>query len=378
MGAPRSDRGAASTATRRLRVAEVAWSGGHGGAERSLLDFAACLDRDRFDCRFVFLAGELWLGPELRRLGFDTIDLGWTSPRSIRGRASLVRCLAHLKPDVIHDHVLPTFTRSLFAMFFPRVARISTDHGAAPLLAASGARLRTALYGWDFRHAHRIVVHSRAMASMANRLYRPAPGQLAHVPLGTALAGEPLPARSADGTFRIGFLGRLTNAHKGLDVLLRAIALMNAGGGRPVRLLVAGEGPDRANNEALAAALGLTSCVEFQGWIEDRRAFFEKIDVLAVPSRREPFGLVALEAMAFGRPVVAAAVGGLEEIAETIPFVRLVPPEAPRELADGLWAASGAVEEATREVVSKLVVDRFGARAMTRGLEDLYVETAAR
>lgn len=377
MEAPPANVSAAVPTDRRLRIVELAWSGARGGAERSLLDFAGCLDRTRFDCRFVFLADELWLGPELRRLGFSSESLAWRSPRSLAGRARMVRRLACLRPDVIHDHVLPTFTRSLLAARFPDVARISTDHGVAPILDVQGARFRAALYGWDFRRAHRIVVHSHAMARLATRLFRPLAGQLAEVPLGTAITVDPLPARLPDGTYRIGFLGRIQNFHKGLDVLLRALALMRRDDRGSVQLLAAGDGPDRDAGEALAASLGIGSDVRFLGWTDDKLAFFRQIDVLAVPSRLEPFGLVALESLAAGRTVVASAVGGLVEIAAAIPGIRLSAPNDPRAFADALWAAKDGMRGYRAAEAAQMVVERFGAQTMTRRLEALYVETIA-
>lgn len=360
-----------------MRIVELAWSGGRGGAEQSLLDFARCVDRTRFDCRFVFLAGELWLGKELRRLGFPTEDLSWRSPRSLAGRLRMLRRLARLRPDVVHDHVLPTFTRSLLAACFPRVVRISTDHGVAAAFAPSGARLRAALYGRDFRRSHRIVVHSRAMAEHARSLYHPRPGQLVELPLGTAVTAGPLPPRPPDETYRIGFLGRIQNFHKGLDVLLRAVALMKEDVRGPLHLLAAGDGPDREISEALASSLGIAREVSFLGWTDDKRAFFQQIDVLAVPSRYEPFGLVLLEALAAGRQAVASAVGGLAEIAAAIPSVRLSAPDSPRELANALWAAKDGLPNYVGDEAARIVAERFSAQAMTRRLEALYVEVMA-
>jgi glycogen synthase len=83
-----------------------------------------------------------------------------------------------------------------------------------------------------------------------------------------------------------------------------------------VRFLVAGAGPYRAELEAQAERLGLLAHGAFLGWIGDDllHALYRIADLCVVPSLYEPFGLVALEAMASGCPCVVADTGGLREV----------------------------------------------------------------
>jgi len=94
---------------------------------------------------------------------------------------------------------------------------------------------------------------------------------------------------------------------KGVDVLLEACARVE----RPVVLLVAGDGPERARLEERARALGLGPRACFLGTRADKAELLEASDVLALASRAEGLGVAALEAMARARPVVASRVGGL-------------------------------------------------------------------
>ena len=114
-------------------------------------------------------------------------------------------------------------------------------------------------------------------------------------------------------------------AHKGFDLLLEAFA--NAAPQYPqVRLVLAGEGPQRPILEARAAQLNLSQQVFFTGRINEEQvaAWMAGCLFLAVPSRREPFGMVALEGMAAGKVVLAAPVGGIPEFLP-VPPNRLVP-----------------------------------------------------
>ncbi len=106
--------------------------------------------------------------------------------------------------------------------------------------------------------------------------------------------------------------GRLV-AQKALDVALRAVSL-NEG----VSLVVAGDGPERAAAEALAAELGIGGRTSFLG-AQPRAAIFELFraaDAALLSSSWESFGLVVAEALGVGTPVIATAVGGVVEVLE--------------------------------------------------------------
>jgi glycosyltransferase involved in cell wall biosynthesis len=101
------------------------------------------------------------------------------------------------------------------------------------------------------------------------------------------------------------FVGRMVD-YKGVDVLLRALV------GVECTTLLVGDGPRRAALEELAADLGLAGRAVFLGDVDDRRmsALYQACDLFVLPSvtRAEAFGLVQLEAMAAGKPVVSTAV----------------------------------------------------------------------
>ncbi|MEN3040175.1 MAG: N-acetyl-alpha-D-glucosaminyl L-malate synthase BshA [Bacteroidia bacterium] len=119
--------------------------------------------------------------------------------------------------------------------------------------------------------------------------------------------------------------------------------------GLPVRLLMIGDGPERAQCERLAQELKLSRIVHFVGNIQDVAPLLAIGDVFLLTSAYESFGLAALEALACGVPVVAATVGGLPEIIQ--PESGMLYP--PNDLS--------AAEDAILKVVSRLDSYREGA-----------------
>jgi glycosyltransferase involved in cell wall biosynthesis len=124
-----------------------------------------------------------------------------------------------------------------------------------------------------------------------------------------------------------------SSPEKGFDVLLDALRLARDGG-MDIVLEIVGEGPDRAALESRCVQLGLVDAVRFvaplrRAELQERMA---EAHAVVVPSRREGLGLVAVEALALGRPVIASRVGGLPEVVTAGTGV-LVDPEDPAALA---------------------------------------------
>ncbi len=125
---------------------------------------------------------------------------------------------------------------------------------------------------------------------------------------------------------------------KGFDLLIRAMAQLWAAGHAVGDLVLAGEGPERDRLVALAEKLGVASRVIFTGTVGRRQAaaLFAGCEFFVLPSRHEPLGIVNLEAMASGKPVLATHVGGVPEIVRHGETGWLVPPEDPAALAAGI------------------------------------------
>ncbi len=152
---------------------------------------------------------------------------------------------------------------------------------------------------------------------------------------------------------------------KGFDVLLRAFAQCR-NIGTATRLTLIGDGPERNRLESLARDLGLEHRVEFAGLQnqDQVRDAMQASRLVVIPSRQEPFGMVALEAMAVGKPVVATRAGGLPEILKEADAL-LVEPDQPHMLAmaiENMWQRlndNTALGSRNREIASHFSVERM-------------------
>ncbi|NEX91842.1 glycosyltransferase [Caulobacter sp. 17J65-9] len=180
---------------------------------------------------------------------------------------------------------------------------------------------------------------------------------------------------------RIGALGRL-HPSKGFDVLIEAAALLKQRGVNFV-LDIAGEGDLRRELEARTAALDLEGVVRFPGWTDNPSAFLGGLDLFVLSSRMESFGLVLIEAMAAGVPVVSTDIEGPGQILGGKDMARLVPSEDPERLAQAIQAALADWPESRRraELAQVEARERFGfeigALRLSRALQGFTPEKAA-
>lgn len=149
-----------------------------------------------------------------------------------------------------------------------------------------------------------------------------------------------LPSRPHADTPHLSLLysGRLNGPRqqKGIDVLLRSLPLVVRH--HDVVLNIIGTGPRLEQHTALAEELNVHRYVNFFGFIEHDKmpAYYAQADLFILPSRRESFGLVLVEAMACGVPVVATTAGAIPEVVEHGVTGLLVPPDDPEALAGAM------------------------------------------
>ena len=298
----------------------------------------------------------------------------------LRVVAAAMRLLRQVRPHVIHVHrAAGDFWGQVLALGYPAARVVVTEHS---LYAndAGDPRIR-----WPNTFARRLlrgritqtITISRAVADdlLAWRLTNTDRVTVIHNGVDT---DSFVPAATPRGEIRrIGAAGRIISP-KGYEFLLEAISRISKR--HPsVRLVIAGEGPDRRRLEALAGELDVVENVDFLGAVADMAGFYQGIDLFVLPSLREGFGIALVEAMSCGLPVIASRVGGITEIVEDGVNGLLVPAADAAVLAEAISRCLDAPEYVRRlgMAARNTAQDRFSIRGMVRRYELVYAAALA-
>lgn len=245
----------------------------------------------------------------------------------------LQEAIRDIRPDVIdfHSRWSPSYARAYRRFAAGRVFTYHNSYGEGSGVLGWLSRLNDRRTRGYVAESDRIVCISRFIWDDLKAHGFPE-SRFELVPNGVdpeALRAQIQPLRGAAPTLVA--VGRLVHV-KGFDVLLRALALLD----REVRLVICGEGPERASLRRLAGRLGIDDRVDLPGWVEEPRklGLIAASSALVHPSRFEAFGMAPLEALALGTPVIATHVGGLPELVGDAGL--LVPPDDPQALAEAI------------------------------------------
>lgn len=296
--------------------------------------------------------------------------------------------------NLIHAHdwlVAPAAVALKHAWRRPLIATIhATERGRRQGYVSDGQSEDIDRLEWSLTYeAWRVIVCSRFMAHQIHAYFNTPPDKIDVVPNGVYVIRDPFMSEQEHRAFRRRFVdddqplafyvGRIVY-EKGLQVLLEAwprvlAALPGA------RLLIAGTGGYLETLKNRAWELGISDTLLFTGFIpdEDRDKLYHIADVAVFPSLYEPFGIVALEAMAARCPVVVAETGGLREVVRLHETGVMVHPNDPESLAWGIlhtlqhpdWARTRA-QNAFREVG-----DVFNWQRIAEATAEVYAQTDA-
>ncbi|MEI9905404.1 MAG: glycosyltransferase [Asticcacaulis sp.] len=297
-----------------VRVLNIMLAKGRGGVETMALRYHEAMRAEGYS---VLSLGhpEGVLAQGLTRTSFRPLTSGCNY--DIIAAARLYEQVREFKPHLILNH-----------------GNRATNLALMPFVA-QGAQVVQVLHNQCFKpHLKRVAAAICVSAGVRDGLMTAWPGVRAfEVANFSWLQHRPVKTRPNSPPV-IGALGRLHEV-KGFDVLLRAAAALRDKG-VDFKLRLAGDGPELHSLRSLRDQLGLGGRVEFCGWLSRPEDFMAGLDLFVVPSRHEAFGLVVVEAMAAGVPVVASDIKGPHDILKNGLLGGLCRSEDPLALAEAM------------------------------------------
>jgi glycosyltransferase involved in cell wall biosynthesis len=352
-----------------------------GGAQVYVASLLPALARE-FDVT-VAAHGTGWLTDRAADAGVPFVTLRHVRRpihlfQDVLGLTELIRLMARLRPDIVHANSSKAGILGRIAATLAGVpVRIFTVHGWA--FRAYEPPLSTG-YLWADRAMRRITTRTICVAETelesGIRAGTCDPARSVVIPNAVSLdRPQRRHPERLDGPATVLAVGRL-RAPKDFLTLVRAAALAPAG---TLRVLIAGEGPDRPRLEAEIARLGMAGTVELLGEREDVAELLATADVFVLPSRSEGMPMSVLEAMAAGVPVVASRVGGVPELVRDGVTGTLVAAEDPGALAAALSAlATDAGARARLGAAGRARAEaEFGLDMWRQAHVDLYRDALA-
>jgi len=276
-----------------MRIANIMFSSGGGGIEQAAVDYAEGL-RDLGHQVIAITSPKSLVNADFMELGIETHSINNWGEWDIIAVRRLRKLLLELKIDVVIAHANRAFglSRKAIKGKIPLVGVVQ-NYNTKRYNAGDGV----------FTTTYDLIEVLAAQDIERERIF--------HIP--NMVACREIPHRKERNTPPvIGTMGRFV-AKKGFDVYIDALAILKERG-VAFKAVLGGNGAESDNLKSRALAAGLDERLDFIGWVQDKKDFYTKLDIFCLPSLHEPFGIVLLEAFAFGSPIVSTDSEGPKDI----------------------------------------------------------------
>jgi len=272
------------------------------------------------------------------------------------------------RPDLIHSHY--SYPAGLIGTIIQKrkgIPNILTEHTRIRAYARSWFHKQCLNY--TYRNTNSIVSVSNTLKTEINQVFN---RHIAVIYNYVDVDKFKIPRAKNGNNLNIGFIGRLGNYNKGLDLLLASVSQL---GRKDFLLHIGGDGSLISHFKENAKELGIETNCKFYGDIPHDKIpeFYSCLDIFVVPSRYETFGIVLIEAMASGIPVIATKCGGPQEVVTPSTGI-LVENENIGELTAAIRYISENISLYKAEVIIRYVKDNFGKQVFVEQISKLYNE----
>jgi len=277
--------------------------------------------------------------------------------------------LSQKKIDIIHSHLsYPAGFLGAIIQKREKIPCVLTEHSWIKKYFRSRIHKLCVLY--TLKHCACVVAVSQALKDNINQYCK---RQVQVIPNVIEMKKFSLSdALKKDNNLNIGILGGMGNFRKGLDILIKAVSLLKD---MELTVHIGGDGKYLNTFKEMAKELDIAGKCIFYGEIkpENIQDFYSKLDFYVLPSRDETFGVVVVEAMACGLPVIATKCGGPEEIITKETGV-LIDKENPQELARAIRSVAGNLDSYNRKAIRDYVLEKYSPDLFVASISEVYQE----
>lgn len=324
---------------KRLRVLHTLCRIHSGGVEQRRVLLAQGLGSDRYEHALICQETDGPIPELLRRAGWKIHQIGLApSILSPSWHLRAHKIAAEFKPDIVHGAVYEGEALACgIGLRMPRVKVIMEETSDPVSRRWTGNTLMRAMcLRADFciGVSPKVSGYLKGRLKIPQRKIRTVNNAVPEVEMPSAERLQDMRASLGirPGDLIIGSVGRVYDGHKRFSDLIRALPAVRER--HPTaRLLIVGDGPDRTMLAELAQSLNVAPEVIFAGYQGNARDFYHVMDVFALASAHEAFGLVLVEAMLAEVPIMATAVGGIPFVLDGGRTGSLVPPLDPTKLS---------------------------------------------
>jgi len=280
-----------------MKITQLMLAKGFGGAERYFIDLSLELADKGHQLQVICHRDFSEINRFIRKSGITVESFpvaGWWDEVSLR---KMGKAINHFKPDVVHAHL----------------ARGAYMAGKICLKSKTPLVVKTHNYV-DLKYYKNVDAFITTTKDQQQYLIQEgiAPEKINVIPNFSRLPAIDTVSRHANDPLVIAACGRMVEK-KGFHILLKAFKKVIESGAE-VFLRLGGDGEEKNGLQHLCNDLGINNHVEFYGWVDSVGAFLENADIFVLPSLDEPFGIVVLEAMAKGKPLISTRTQGPSEI----------------------------------------------------------------
>jgi glycosyltransferase involved in cell wall biosynthesis len=366
----------------KIRILHCLETIGSGGVEQLRYNLSRYLDKGRFEQKIICTKAIGVLPERMAEQGMEVIPVGiFHSPFHIDRYRKVLKVIREYKPHIVHGAVFEGLTMGTVAGWLARVPVIIIEETADPVDRTWRGDFLMRLFA---RLSDKVVAESQAAGEYVRSVVRVKEPRLQVINNGVDIPLYPderslLSLKESlgivQGDFVVGSVGRLLDSHKRVSDLIRAVALLKERNVL-VKLLIVGDGPDREALRQLCLELGVRDTVIFAGYQGDTAPYFACMDLFALASQMEAFGLVLVEAMLFKLPVVATAVGGIKQVVVNGKTGLLVDKNSPNQLSDAIadLYGDGARRKAFGEAGYQRAMDEYTISLYVSRIDRLYTD----